>query len=234
MNFMIYMNNTTHLLLPSRDRKCGLSAGGSGCRQAGTKSSSANMGCSRMKARSTCDRHQRNLGWRRDLPRLVPRNCRNLPWSRVYTLPVSRDRLNCWRCSRRLRMLPAKHPSRPPLPPPRRTRSGRRSPWSSLVSCLTNYNWRNSADCLWTRSRVCMPPRRRRRMGSLVVVALGAGNDGGGADWRRTVTFLNLRGRTCRQRRLPRFGHGDERLSPSWHSDGDGPRRSRFVRNKSS
>lgn len=71
-------------------------------------------------------------------------------------------------------------------------------------------------------------------MESLVAVVLGAGNDGGGVGWRRMVTFLDLMGRSGRRRLPPHSGHGDERLSPNWRSDGDGFRRSRFARNKSS
>lgn len=138
---MIYINNnTTHLQLPSRDRTCGWSAGGFVCRLVEMRTSSASKGCSMRKARSTCDRHRQTRGWRRDLPRLVPLNYRNLPLNLAYTLLVSRDHLSCWRCSRHPPMSLAKHPSRRPPPPPKRTRSGPRSPWNSPVLCSTNCN----------------------------------------------------------------------------------------------
>lgn len=79
-----------------------------------------------------------------------------------------------------------------------------------------------------------MQLRRKRRTESLVVVVLGARNDDDGVGWRRTVTFLDLKERTCRRRLPPHSGHDDERLSLNWRFDDDGFRRSHFVRSKSS
>lgn len=74
----------------------------------------------------------------------------------------------------------------------------------------------------------------KHRMENPEVDELGVRNDGGGADWKHTVTFLSSRGRTYKQRRLLQFGHDDAPLLRNRRFDGDGFRKNHFVRNRSS